>query len=131
MRHHEITAEASPSTLGRKFYSDLVSSKTWLAHYLKKELGNQCRRHLCAGLMVRQHRSVYSTGNIEFDRLIMVEPGKYCWPARRLLEPLYQEQRLPGTVDTLQPTYSIPANRHHSDQHQHQRNDTHLVATCA
>ena len=96
MRHYEITAEASPSTLAGSFTPDLVTGKTWLCSQLKKELSGRSAGDIYVlgswygnlGIFLQQ-------ANIDFDRLIMVEinPRRLA-TARQLLEPLYCAGRL-------------------------------------
>ena len=96
MRHHEITTEESPNTLAGSFTPDLVSSKTWLCNYLKKELGDRSAGDIyILGSWYGNMGIFLQQANIDFDRLIMVETRpRLLTTARRLLEPLYQEGRL-------------------------------------
>ena len=96
MRHHEITTEESPNTLAGSFTPDLVSSKTWLCNYLKKELGDRSAGDIyILGSWYGNMGIFLQQANIDFDRLIMVETRqRLLATARRLLEPLYQEGRL-------------------------------------
>ncbi len=96
MRHHEITQEASPSTLAGSFTPDLVTSKTWLCSQLKKELGGRGAGDIyILGSWYGNLGIFLQQANIDFDRLIMVEinPRRLA-TARQLLEPLYREGRL-------------------------------------
>jgi hypothetical protein len=96
MRHHEITAEASPSTLAGSFTPDLVTSKTWLCNHLKKELdGRSAGDIYVLGAWYGNMGVFLQQAMIEFDRLIMVEINPHrLATARRLLEPLYRAGRL-------------------------------------
>ena len=96
MRHHEITAEASPSTLAGSFTPDLVTSKTWLCSQLKKELGNRSAGDIyILGAWYGNLGIFLQQANIDFDRLIMVEiNSRRLATARQLLEPLYRAGRL-------------------------------------
>ena len=96
MRHHEITAEASPSTLAGSFTPDLVTSKTWLCNHLKKELdGRSVGDIYILGAWYGNMGIFLQQAMIDFDRLIMVEiNSQRLATARRLLEPLYRAGRL-------------------------------------
>ena len=96
MRHHEITTEESPNTLAGSFTPDLVSSKTWLCNYLKKELdGRSAGDIYILGSWYGNMGIFLQQADIDFDRLIMVETRpRLLTTARRLLEPLYREGRL-------------------------------------
>jgi hypothetical protein len=96
VRHHEITQEASPSTLAGSFTPDLVSSKTWLCSQLKKELGGRSAGDIyILGSWYGNLGIFLQQANIDFDRLIMVEiNSRRLATARQLLEPLYREGRL-------------------------------------
>ena len=96
MRHHEITAESSPSTLAGSFTPDLVTSKTWLCSQLKKELGNRSAGDIyILGAWYGNLGIFLQQANIDFDRLIMVEiNSRRLATARQLLEPLYRAGRL-------------------------------------
>jgi hypothetical protein len=96
MRHHEITAEASPSTLAGSFTPDLVTGKTWLCSQLKKELGNRSAGDIyILGAWYGNLGIFLQQANIDFDRLIMVEiNSRRLATARQLLEPLYRAGRL-------------------------------------
>ena len=96
MRHHEITVEASPSTLAGSFTPDLVTSKTWLCSQLKKELGNRSAGDIyILGAWYGNLGIFLQQAMIDFDRLIMVEiNSRRLATARQLLEPLYRAGRL-------------------------------------
>jgi len=96
MRHHEITVEASPSTLAGSFTPDLVTGKTWLCSQLKKELGDRSAGDIyILGSWYGNLGIFLQQANIDFDRLIMVETRpRFLATARRLLEPLYRAGRL-------------------------------------
>ena len=96
MRHHEITVEASPSTLAGSFTPDLVTSKTWLCNHLKKELdGRSVGDIYILGAWYGNMGIFLQQAMIDFDRLIMVEiNSQRLATARRLLEPLYRAGRL-------------------------------------
>ena len=96
MQQYEFTAEASPNTLAGSFTPDLVTSKTWLCNYLKKELGDRSAGDIYVlGSWYGNMGVFLQQANIDFDRLIMVETKqRLLATARRLLEPLYQEGRL-------------------------------------
>jgi len=96
MRHYEITAEASPSTLAGSFTPDLVTSKTWLCNHLKKELdGRSAGDIYILGAWYGNMGIFLQQAMIDFDRLIMVEINPHrLATARRLLEPLYRAGRL-------------------------------------
>jgi hypothetical protein len=96
MQHHEITAEASPSTLAGSFTPDLVTGKTWLCSPLKKELGNRSAGDIyILGAWYGNLGIFLQQANIDFDRLIMVEiNSRRLATARQLLEPLYRAGRL-------------------------------------
>jgi len=96
MRHHELTAEASPSTLAGSFTPDLVTSKTWLCNHLKKELdGRSAGDIYILGAWYGNMGIFLQQAMIDFDRLIMVEINPHrLATARRLLEPLYRAGRL-------------------------------------
>jgi len=96
MRHHEITQEASPNTWAGSFTSDLVSSKTWLATQLKKQLAGESAGDIYVlgswwgntGVFIQQ-------ANIKFDRLIMVERRRYLLASTKmLLSNLWEQDRL-------------------------------------
>jgi len=96
MRHYEITAEASPSTLAGSFTPDLVAGKTWLCNQLKKELGDRSAGDIyILGSWYGNLGIFLQQAMIDFDRLIMVEinPRRLA-TARQLLEPLYSAGRL-------------------------------------
>jgi hypothetical protein len=96
MRHHELTVEASPSTLAGSFTPDLVTSKTWLCNHLKKELdGRSAGDIYILGAWYGNMGIFLQQAMIDFDRLIMVEinPRRLA-TARQLLEPLYSAGRL-------------------------------------
>ena len=96
MRHHELTVEASPSTLAGSFTPDLVTSKTWLCNHLKKELdGRSAGDIYVLGAWYGNMGIFLQQAMIDFDQLIMVEinPQRLA-TARRLLEPLYRAGRL-------------------------------------
>ena len=96
MRHYEITAEASPSTLAGSFTPDLVTGKTWLCSQLKKELGGSSAGDIyILGSWYGNLGIFLQQANIDFDRLIMVEiNSRRLATARQLLEPLYRAGRL-------------------------------------
>ena len=96
MRHHEVTAEASPDTLAGSFTPDLVNSKTWLCSRLREELAGASAGDIYILGSWYGNLGVYiQQAGIEFDRLIMIERRyRLLATARRLLEPLYQEGRL-------------------------------------
>jgi hypothetical protein len=96
MRHHELTAEASPSTLAGSFTPDLVTGKTWLCNHLKKELdGRSAGDIYILGAWYGNMGIFLQQAMIDFDQLIMVEINPHrLATARRLLEPLYREGRL-------------------------------------
>lgn len=96
MRHHELTAEASPSTLAGSFTPDLVTGKTWLCSQLKKELdGRSAGDIYILGAWYGNMGIFLQQAMIDFDRLIMVEiNSQRLATARRLLEPLYRAGRL-------------------------------------
>ena len=96
MRHHEITQEASPNTWAGSFTSDLVSSKTWLAAQLKKQLAGESAGDVYVlgswwgntGVFIQQ-------AGIKFDRLIMVERRRYLLASTKmLLSDLWEQNRL-------------------------------------
>jgi len=96
MRHYEITQEASPNTWEGSFTPDLVTSKTWLAQHLKRELDGRSAGDIYVlgswwgnlGVFIQQY-------NIEFDRLIMVERHKHLLAStRELLSNLWDQGRL-------------------------------------
>jgi hypothetical protein len=96
MRHHEITQEASPNTWAGSFTSDLVSSKTWLATQLKKQLAGESAGDIYVpgswwgntGVFIQQ-------AGIKFDRLIMVERRRYLLASTKmLLSNLWEQDRL-------------------------------------
>ena len=96
MRHHEITQEASPNTWAGSFTSDLVSSKTWLATQLKKQLAGESAGDIYVlgswwgntGVFIQQ-------AGIKFDRLIMVERRRYLLASTKmLLSDLWEQNRL-------------------------------------
>jgi hypothetical protein len=96
MRHHEITQEASPNTWAGRFTSDLVSSKTWLATQLKKQLAGESAGDIYVlgswwgntGVFIQQ-------AGIKFDRLIMVERRRYLLASTKmLLSNLWEQDRL-------------------------------------
>jgi hypothetical protein len=96
MRHHEITTEASPSTLAGSFTPDLVTGKTWLCSHLKKELNGRSAGDIYVlGSWYGNMGIFLQQAMIDFDQLIMVEINPHrLATARRLLEPLYREGRL-------------------------------------
>lgn len=96
MRHHELTAEASPGTLAGSFTPDLVAGKTWLCSRLKKELGDRSAGNIyILGAWYGNLGVFLQKCNIDFDQLIMVEiNAERLAMARQLLEPLYREGRL-------------------------------------
>jgi hypothetical protein len=96
VQQHEFTTEASPNTLAGSFTPDLVTSKTWLCNYLKKELGNRSAGDIYVlGSWYGNMGVFLQQANIDFDRLIMVEINPHrLATARRLLEPLYRAGRL-------------------------------------
>ena len=100
MRHHELTAEASPSTLAGSFTPDLVTGKTWLCNQLKKELdGRSAGDVYILGAWYGNMGVFLQQAMIDFDRLIMVEINPHrLATARRLLEPLYRAGRLKLTL---------------------------------
>lgn len=96
MRHYEITQEASPNTWEGSFTPDLVTSKTWLARHLKRELDGRSAGDIYVlgswwgnlGVFVQQ-------AGIEFDQLIMVERHKHLLAStRQLLSNLWDQGRL-------------------------------------
>ena len=96
MRHYEITQEASPNTWAGSFTSDLVSSKTWLATQLKKQLAGESAGDIYVlgswwgntGVFIQQ-------AGIKFDRLIMVERRRYLLASTKmLLSDLWEQNRL-------------------------------------
>lgn len=96
MRHYEITQEASPNTWEGSFTPDLVTSKTWLAQHLKRELDGRSAGDIYVlgswwgnlGVFIQQY-------NIEFDRLVMVERRKHLLiSTRQLLSNLWDQGRL-------------------------------------
>jgi len=96
MRHYEIIQEASPNTWEGSFTPDLVTSKTWLAQHLKKELDRRSAGDIYVlgswwgnlGVFIQQL-------GIEFDQLVMVERHKYLLTGtRRLLSNLWDQKRL-------------------------------------
>lgn len=96
MQQHEFTAEASPNTLAGSFTPDLVTSKTWLARKLAKELdGDSAGDIYILGSWYGNTGIFLQQAGVKFDRLIMVETQpRLLATARRLLQPLYQEGRL-------------------------------------
>jgi hypothetical protein len=96
MRHYEFVQEASPNTWEGSFTPDLVTSKTWLAQHLKRELDGRSAGDIYVlgswwgnlGVFIQQ-------SNIEFDRLIMVERHKHLLTStRELLSNLWDQGRL-------------------------------------
>ena len=104
MQQYEFTAEASPNTLAGSFTPDLVTSKTWLCNYLKKELGDRSAGDIYVlGSWYGNMGVFLQQANIDFDRLIMVETRqRLLATARRLLDLILQIRQLQHIWDIHQ-----------------------------